>query len=404
MSMPAAPAIRPAAPAAQPIAFNAPVLSGAELANIAELLAGHGPFAGPGAYIAACEEWLQDAMDAAHVLLTQSCTSALELAALLCDIGSGDEVIMPSYTFASTANAFVLRGAVPVFVDIRRDTLNLDETLIAPAITQRTRAIVVVHYGGYPCEMDAIAALARGHGLRLIEDAAHALLGQSAGRWLGTIGDLGCLSFHESKKIMSGEGGALIVNHPSLRERAELMWEKGTNRRAFQRGEVDRYTWIDAGLSGGPSQITAAFLLAQLRVAPRMVAQFRAGHALYRHLLAPLADTIGLPPPAKSDGGNANIFPLLTRSASECAALMAWLDHAGIQALTHYVPLHSSPAGQRFGRLGAARLPVTDFAGQAMLRLPLHAGLTEADIRRVAASVVAFYGSPTAAPSCVERT
>ena len=270
------------------IPFNKPTAVGAELANIADALA-RGHLSGDGYYTKRCHQWLEQRLGCKRALLTHSCTGALEMAAMLCDLAPGDEVIMPSYTFVSTANAFVLRGAVPVFVDVRADTLNIDERLIEAAITPRTRAIVVVHYAGVACEMDAIMAIARRHSLLVVEDAAQALLATYKGRKLGTIGSLGCISFHETKNLISGEGGALLVNDERLIERAEIVREKGTNRSRFLRGEVDKYTWVDIGSSFLPSELVAAFLEAQLAHADGVIARRRAIWSRYHAGLSPLA-------------------------------------------------------------------------------------------------------------------
>jgi len=256
------------------IPFNRPFIVGKELYYIAQAVTG-GDLSGNGHFTKSCHQWLEEKVKCKKALLTQSCTAALEMAAMLCNIEPGDEVIMPSFTFVSTANAFVLRGAVPVFVDIRNDTLNINEKLIEAAITPKTRAIVVVHYGGRSCEMEKIMQVARKHGIKVIEDAAQAMLSSYQKKPLGSIADLGCLSFHETKNVISGEGGALLVNDPSLVERAEKIWEKGTNRSQFFRGEVDKYTWVDIGSSFLPSEVTAAFLFAQLEHADRIVEKRR---------------------------------------------------------------------------------------------------------------------------------
>jgi dTDP-4-amino-4,6-dideoxygalactose transaminase len=314
---------------------------------------------------------------------------------MLCDIRPGDEVIMPSYTFVSTANAFVLRGGVPVFVDIRRDTLNLDENLIEAAITPKTKAIVPVHYAGVACEMDGIIAIARRHGLPVVEDAAQAVLSDYRGRRPGAIGDLGCLSFHETKNVISGEGGALLVNNPALAERAEIIREKGTNRSKFFRGEVDKYTWVDIGSSFLPSELIGAFLWAQLEHAEAIIAHRRRLCAVYREALQDLAGAgrLLLPQPEPEGlAGNGHMFYLFTGTAAERPALLAHLKAAGVHAVFHYVPLHSSPAGQRFGRT-AGSLPVTEDIAERLVRLPLYYGLAEDEAREVAAAVRRFFES-----------
>ncbi|MBX3650323.1 MAG: dTDP-4-amino-4,6-dideoxygalactose transaminase [Burkholderiales bacterium] len=372
--------------------FNKPFTIGAELEYITDAVA-RGHLSGDGHYTKLCHRWLEQKLGAKRALLTHSCTAALEMAAILCDIQPGDEVIMPSYTFVSTANAFVLRGGVPVFVDIRRDTLNLDETLIEAAITPKTKAIVPVHYAGVACEMDTIMAIAQRHGLLVVEDAAQAVLSEYRGRRPGAIGDLGCLSFHETKNVISGEGGALLVNNPALAERAEIIREKGTNRSKFFRGEVDKYTWVDIGSSFLPSELIGAFLWAQLEHAETIITQRRRLCAIYREALQDPADAgrLLLPQPEPEGlAGNGHMFYLFTRTAAERPALLAHLKAAGMHAVFHYVPLHSSPAGQRFGR-SAGALPVTDDLAERLVRLPLYYGLAGEEARGIAAAVRRFF-------------
>ena len=334
------------------IPFNKPFMTGKELSYIAEahrnsVVAGDGPFT------RRCHEWLEQKTGCSMALLTHSCTAALEMAAILVDIQPGDEVIMPSYTFASTANAFVLRGGVPVFVDIRSDTLNIDEKLIEPAITTRTKAIVTVHYAGVACEMDTIMAIAERHHLLVIEDAAQGVQANYRGRPLGSIGHLGCYSFHETKNIISGEGGALLINDQALAERAEMIREKGTNRSKFFRGQVDKYTWVDVGSSYLPSEITAAFLWAQMEEADSITAQ-RLGiwenyHATFellersRRLRRPIIPTIC--------GQNAHMYYLLLRDLEDRTQFIGTMKNEGISCLFHYVPLHSSPYGRKVTRI-----------------------------------------------------
>ena len=317
------------------------------------------------------------------------------MAAILCDIGPGDEVIMPSYTFVSTANAFVLRGGVPVFVDIRRDTLNLDESLVEAAVTPRTRAIVPVHYAGVACEMDTILGIARRHGLRVVEDAAQALLSDYRGRSLGAVGDLGCLSFHETKNVISGEGGALLVNDPGLVERAEIIREKGTDRSRFFRGQVDKYTWVDIGSSYLPSELVGAFLHAQLSHADEIMARRRRLCALYHERLAPLAQRglVELAAPLPEGlSGNGHMFYILLPDVETRGALIRHLKEAGMLGVFHYVPLHSSPAGQHFGRAGSA-MSVTDAVSARLLRLPLYYEMEEGDVDQVARRIAGFFGA-----------
>lgn len=365
------------------IPFNRPYATGNELTYVTEAQR-RGHLSGDGSFTRRCHEWIERRTGCAGALLTQSCTSALELAALLLDLEPGDEVIMPSFTFVSTANAFVLRGAVPVFVDIREDTLNLDEKLIEAAITPRTRAIVPVHYAGVSCEMDAIAAIAARHGLRIVEDAAQGVMAGYKGRPLGAIGDIGCFSFHETKNVISGEGGSLLVNDPDLVQTAEIMREKGTDRGRFFRGEVDKYTWQSVGSSSLPSEITAAFLWAQLEQAERITAERTAIWRRYHEMLAPLEQRGVLrrpviPPDCQHNG---HIYYVLLETAEQRAYALAELNRNGINAVFHYVPLHSSPAGMRFGR-PAGELAVTTSQSQRLIRLPMWLGLSESQQQRV---------------------
>jgi dTDP-4-amino-4,6-dideoxygalactose transaminase len=365
------------------IPFNRPYATGNELAYITEAQR-RKHLSGDGAFTKRCHAWIEQRTGCAKALLTQSCTSALDLAALLLKLEPGDEVIMPSFTFVSTANAFVLRGAVPVFVDIREDTLNLDERLIEAAITPRTRAIVPVHYAGVSCEMDAIAAIAARHDLRIVEDAAQGIMSGYKGRPLGAIGDIGCLSFHETKNVISGEGGSLLVNDPELVQTAEIMREKGTDRGRFFRGEVDKYTWQDVGSSFLPSEITAAFLWAQLEQAERITAERIAIWRRYHEMLAPLEQRGVLrrpviPPDCQHNG---HIYYILLESADERRRVLAELKANDIHAVFHYVPLHSSPAGMRFGR-SAGDLALTTSQAERLIRLPMWLGLSESLQQRV---------------------
>lgn len=374
------------------IPFNKPFTIGPELEYITDAVA-RGHLSGDGHYTKLCHRWLEQRLGTRRALLTHSCTAALEMAAILCDIQPGDEVIMPSYTFVSTANAFVLRGGVPVFVDIRPDTLNLDEKLIEAAITPKTRAIVPVHYAGLACEMDAIMDIARRHRLVVVEDAAQAVLSDYKGRRPGAIGHLGCLSFHETKNVISGEGGALLINDPALIERAEVIREKGTNRSKFFRGEVDKYTWVDIGSSFLPSELIGAFLWAQLERAEEIIARRRQLCAIYREALGDLASagliTLPAPEPAGT-AGNGHMFYLLTPDAASRCALLVHLKAAGVHAVFHYVPLHASPAGRRFGR-AAGVLPVTENLADRLVRLPLYYNLGEDEARGIAGHVRGFF-------------
>lgn len=375
------------------IPFNSPFIVGKELYYIAQAVLQNRQISGAGPFTRRCQAWLERRLGAHQALLTHSCTAALEMAAILLDLAPGDEVVMPSFTFVTTANAFVLRGAVPVFVDIDPDTLNLDATLLSEALTPRTKAVVPVHYAGMPCDMDAIMAFADAHGLAVVEDAAQALLSTYKGRPLGTIGQLGCLSFHETKNIISGEGGALLVNDPRYAKRAEIIWEKGTNRRQHFRGEVDKYTWLDVGSSFLPSDIIAAFLAAQFEQAEIIIARRYAIFRRYMEALAPLAreGLLGLPPEGLSASCNAHIFYVMAASLDERTRLLAHLAARGIKSVFHYVPLHSSPGGQRFGR-AATPMDVTNALSDRILRLPLFYELTDAEADAVAEAVFEFYG------------
>lgn len=368
---------------ADSIPFNQPYMTGKELQNIAESHA-NGRLAGDGPFTRACHEWIEKRTGCAKALLTHSCTAALEMTALLLDMKPGDEVIMPSYTFVSTANAFVLRGAVPVFVDVRDDTLNLDENLIEAAITPRTRVIVPVHYAGVACEMDRIMAIARRRGLRVVEDAAQGVMASYKGRALGTIGDLAALSFHETKNITSGEGGCLLVNDPGLVSRAEIIREKGTDRSRFFRGAVDKYTWQEVGSSFLPGELTAAFLCAQLEKADWVTEQRLARWQIYDDLLAPLERDGLLRRPQVPSGcqHNAHMYYVRLPAGVSRSPVLDQLKQAGIGAVFHYVPLHSSPGGLKYCRT-QGDLTVTNAAWTELIRLPLWIGLSEGQQARV---------------------
>jgi dTDP-4-amino-4,6-dideoxygalactose transaminase len=381
------------------IPFNKPTAVGSELANIADALA-RGHLAGNGYYTKRCQRWLEERLGCARALLTHSCTAALEMAALLGDLGPGDEVIMPSYTFVSTANAFVLRGAVPVFVDIRPDTLNIDESQIEAAVTSRTKAIVVVHYGGVACEMDLILEIARRRRLLLIEDAAQALLATYKERKLGTLGDLGCVSFHETKNLISGEGGALLINDDRFSARAEVIHEKGTNRTQMFRGEVDKYTWVDLGSSYLPGEMVAAFLDAQLTHAERVIRRRRVIWERYHAGLTDLENRglMTLPSSTFADRSpNSHLFYVLTGTEMMRTELAAYLKSRGILAVSHYVPLHSSPAGLRYGRAQGS-LTVTSAVSARLLRLPLYFSLSDEEVDRVISAIHDFARAPHASP------
>lgn len=365
------------------IPFNRPYATGKELDYQAEAQRGlH--LSGDGAFTKRCHRWIEQQTGCAKALLTHSCTSALDMAALLLDLKSGDEVIMPSYTFVSTANAFVLRGAVPVFVDIREDTLNLDERLIEAAITPRTRAIAPVHYAGVACEMDAVMAIARRHHLAVIEDAAQSIMASYNGRALGAIGELGSFSFHETKNIISGEGGALLVNDPAMVSRAEVIREKGTDRERFFRGEVDKYTWQDVGSSFLPAETIAAFLWAQLEQAERITRERMAIWQRYHAMLAPLEQSglLRRPIVPADCQHNGHIYYVLLAPGIDRQAVLRELKSNGIHAVFHYVPLHSSPAGLRFGR-AQGDLALTTSLSERLVRLPMWLGLSEGQQQRV---------------------
>ncbi|VFR25428.1 Lipopolysaccharide biosynthesis protein RffA [plant metagenome] len=369
------------------IPFNRPPITGREIDYLKQVIES-GNLAGDGSYTRKCHAWLASQLGSPHALLTHSCTGALEIAALLCDIQPGDEVIMPSFTFVSTANAFVLRGATCVFVDIRADTLNLDERLIEAAITDRTRAIVPVHYAGVGCDMDAINAIAAAHGLKVLEDAAQGLGATWRGRALGTLGDFGALSFHGTKNIVAGEGGALLVRDDADAERAEILREKGTDRSRFLRGDVDKYTWQDVGSSYLPSELTAAFLLAQLEDSQAITTRRLAAWQRYRDALLPLeaAGKLRLQAIPEEAQHNGHIFSLVLDSGTRRTHVLQALRDEGIQATSHYVSLHTSPAGQRHGRTSGA-LTVTEHVSSAQVRLPIYADITEPDQARVIATL-----------------
>ena len=369
------------------VSFNKPYMTGKELYYIAEAKFGN-MLAGDGPFTKKCHGWLEQKTGCAKALLTHSCTAALEMAALLLDIQPGDEVIMPSFTFVSTANAFVLRGGVPVFVDIREDTLNLDERVIEAAITPRTRAIVPVHYAGVACEMDTIMAIARRHGLKVVEDAAQGVMSNYKGRALGSIGDLGAYSFHETKNVISGEGGALLVNDPELASRAEIIREKGTDRSRFFRGEVDKYTWQEVGSSFLPGELIAAFLWAQLEEAERITNDRLASWARYHGLLDPLEAKGLLRRPVVAEGcqHNAHMYYVLLAQGIDRQRVLEELKRNGIYSVFHYVPLHASPAGKRYGRVHGA-LEVTVRQSERLVRLPMWVGLSDSEQVRVADSL-----------------
>lgn len=359
------------------IPFNKPFTTGHELKYIQEAIA-NGHLSGDGEFTQKCHAWLESRIGCHRAFLTHSCTAALEMAAILVDIQPGDEVIMPSYTFVSTANAFVLRGGVPVFVDIRPDTLNIDESKIEAAITPKTKAIVPVHYAGVGCEMDVIMEIANKYNLIVVEDAAQAILANYKGQPLGSIGHLATLSFHETKNILSGEGGALLINDSRFIERAEIIREKGTNRSSFFRGELDKYTWVDIGSSYLPSEITAAFLWTQMEQAVPITQRRLALWNTYSKGLLSLEKQgkLRLPIIPKHCAHNAHLYYILLPSLAFRNLLISGLRGNGINSIFHYVPLHDSPAGKKYGRT-SGNMEWTESLSQRLVRLPLWLGMEE---------------------------
>ncbi len=374
------------------IPFNRPAVVGAELDYVAEAardshLSGDGPFS------RRCEALLHAELGAERVMLTPSCTSALEVAALLPDLQPGDEVIVPSFAFVTTAGAFAMHGARPVFVDVRKDTLNLDETRVADAVTDRTRAIVALHYAGVACEMDAIGRIAQEAGVVVIEDNAHGLFGRYGDRPLGSMGEVATQSFHETKNFSCGEGGALVLNRESWVQRAEILREKGTDRSKFFRGEVDKYSWVDVGGSHLPSELQAAYLLAQLEARVQVQARRMELWNRYQAALGPWAleqDALLPQVPAGCDH-TAHIFQIVMPTPVARAGLIGWLRERGILSVFHYQPLHLSKMGERFGGV-AGQCPVTEWVAQTLLRLPLYAALTDLEQEEVIEAVAEFRG------------
>ena len=374
------------------IDFNVPPYVGTEMKYVEEAVAVNHKICGDGPFTHRCSEWLEKRTKATKVLLTTSCTHATEMAALLADIKEGDEVIMPSYTFVSTADAFVLRGAVPVFVDIRPDTMNIDEKKIEAAVTEKTKAIVPVHYAGVSCEMDRILEIADRHHLMVIEDAAQGILSTYKEKALGTLGDYGCFSFHETKNYSMGEGGALLIRDGRNVERAEIIREKGTNRAKFFREQIDKYTWVDAGSSYLPGDMNAAYLMAQLDRADEIFEDRMKSWELYRKLLTPLSEAGKIELPVVPEGctHNAHMFYIKARDLEERTALIEYLKEKDIQAVFHYIPLHSAPAGERFGRFHGEDVYTTR-ESERLLRLPMFYGLKEEQVRCIADKVTEFY-------------
>ena len=373
------------------IPFNIPPYTGQEVEYIKEAIASK-KICGDGQFTKKCNEWMEKRFNAAKVLLTTSGTTALDMAMLLCDIKPGDEVILPSYTFSSTATSAVLAGARLVFVDIRPDTMNIDETKIEAAITDRTKVIVPVHYAGVACEMDTIMDIAKRYGLQVVEDAAQGVLSTYKGKALGTIGDFGCYSFHETKNYSMGEGGAVVINDPAYIEKAEIMREKGTNRSRFLRGQVDKYTWVDFGDSYLPSDMNAAYLWAQLQIADEINESRLSAWNRYYEGLKPLADAghIELPHIPEGCGHNAHMFYIKLKDLEDRTSFIAHMKENGVGCVFHYVPLHSAPAGLKFGRFDGGDVYTTKESDR-LVRLPMYYGLTDADVDKVIEVVKEYF-------------
>lgn len=373
------------------IRFNVPPYTGKEMEYIKQAVEAQ-KICGDGEFTKKCNEWIEKRTGTKKCLLTTSCTHATELAALLADIKEGDEVIMPSYTFVSTADAFVLRGAKAVFVDIRPDTMNIDETKIEAAVTERTKAIVPVHYAGVSCEMDTIMDIAKRHGLTVIEDAAQGILSTYKGRALGTIGEFGCFSFHETKNYSMGEGGALLIKREKDIEEAEIIREKGTNRSKFFRGQIDKYTWVNYGSSYLPSDMNAAYLYAQLELADEIFEDRMNSWEHYRRELTPLAEAGKIELPVIPEGctHNAHMFYIKAKNLEERTALISFLKEKDILSVFHYIPLHSAPAGRKFGRFAGEDVYTTK-ESERLTRLPMYYGLREDQVEYICEQVKAFY-------------
>ena len=373
------------------IKFNVPPFIGDEITNIQKAIDSQ-KICGDGRFTKSCNIWMEERFNANKVLLTTSCTHALEMAAILADIKPGDEVIMPSYTFVSTADAFVQRGATIVFVDIRPDTMNIDENLIEDAITDKTKAIVVVHYAGVSCEMDTITDIAKRHNLFVVEDAAQGVMSTYKGKALGTIGDFGCYSFHETKNYSMGEGGALLIKDDKYIEKAEITREKGTNRSQFFRGQIDKYTWVDYGSSYLPSELNAAYLYAQLKNADKINENRLNSWNLYYDLLKPLADEgfIELPHIPEGCEHNAHMFYIKAKDLEERTKLIKFMKDNEISLAFHYIPLHSAPAGLKFGRFHGEDVYTTKESDR-LVRLPMYYGLSTEEIQYVVKYIKKFY-------------
>ncbi|WP_165249428.1 dTDP-4-amino-4,6-dideoxygalactose transaminase [Adlercreutzia sp. ZJ141] len=374
------------------IDFNIPPYVGTELDYVRQAVEGNRKICGDGPFSAKCHEWIEGRFNATKALLTTSGTAALEIAAILCDLKPGDEVILPSFTFSSTATAFQMMGAELVFVDVRPDTMNIDERKVEAAITEKTRVIVPVHYAGVACEMDALMQLADCYGLLVVEDAAQAVMSTYKGRALGTIGTFGCYSFHETKNYSMGEGGAILVNDPSYCDRAEIIREKGTNRQRFFRGQIDKYTWVDRGGSYLQSDMNAAYLWAQLEKADEINQDRLATWDFYNESLEPLCEAGRIELPFIPEGckHNAHMFYIKVADLEERGALISHLKERGVMAVFHYIPLHSSPAGEAFGRFNG-RDEFTTVESDRLVRLPLYYGMSDEDRCTVVEAILSFF-------------
>ena len=373
------------------INFNVPPYVGKEIEYIKDVISKR-KICGDGEYTKKCNKWMEEKFNADKVLLTTSGTSALDLSMLLCDLKPGDEVILPSYTFSSTANAFAIYGAKLVFVDIRPDTMNIDETKIEAAITDKTRAIIVVHYAGVACEMDTIMDIAKRHNLLVVEDAAQGVMSKYKGKYLGTIGDMGCYSFHETKNYSMGEGGAIIINNPEYIERAEILREKGTNRSKFYRGQVDKYTWVDIGDSFLPSELNAAYLWGQLELAEEINDNRLKVWNRFYNAFKPLeeAGKVELPFIPTDCVHNAHMFYLKCKDLNERTAFISFMKEKGVQCVFHYIPLHSAPAGLKYGRF-VGEDKYTTKESERLVRLPMYYGMTEEEQKAVIDSVLDYF-------------
>ncbi len=372
------------------VPFNKPFIVGDEIDYISKSITENCQLSGNGPYTKKCHNWLENELGTYKAFMTHSCTAALEMAAMVLNIQPGDEIIMPSYTFVSTANAFVLRGGVPVFVDISPHDLNINSELIERAVTTKTKAIVPVHYGGVPCDMDRILQISEKYKLYVIEDAAQAMLTMHKNKPLGSIGHFGCLSFHETKNIISGEGGAVLVNDKQFLERARVVWEKGTNRTAFLNGEVDKYTWQDIGSSFYPSDLVSAFLFGQLENAQKIIEDRRKTYQRYCERLDTLKDKIKLPDGRNLEESNGHLFYVLASSKDERDALINHMKGNGIHAIFHFVPLHSSPAGKKYCKVSGS-MTYTDEVSETIVRLPLYYNMTSDEVDQVCDALIQFF-------------